>query len=36
MILIATVGLLRPVRGLLLASHIRHDLLDDDRNPGGG
>ncbi len=35
-ILGATVGLLRPVRGLLLASHIRHNLLDDDRIPGGG
>ena len=35
-ILGATVGLLRPVRALLLASHVRHDLLDDDRKPDVG
>ena len=28
----ATIGLLRPVRALLLASHVRHDLMPRKRN----
>ena len=32
----ATVGLPRPVRGLLPAGHVRQGLLDDDRTRGGG
>ncbi len=28
----ATIGLLRPVRALLLASHVRHDLMPRERN----
>ncbi len=31
-ILTATVGLLRPARALLLASHLRHNPVDMDRN----